>query len=143
MNSKALDAPDTAPRLKLSARLTPAGRRKLVQRLWLAAEAQVQEIEGRLASIEPGSAGFERDARDLGLLAKFLKELVSLETQLAENKALKTSAKPKIEDEDAPPRNLEQFRDELTRRLDALHRSRQPDNSTEPVGATLAGHASG
>ena len=112
-----------------AARLSNAKRQKLVQRLWSAAEAQVADMEIRLAALDGDGATLERDARALGLLAKFLKELVGIECLLKEaNAPLKPAAKL-VEDDDAPPRDLDAFRTELARRLDEMRASRAPQES--------------
>ncbi len=99
---------------------------KIVQRLWNAAEAQICDIELRLKSLDSNSLQFEKDARSLGLLAKFLKELVSIECLMSKKKSSTKASKQKVEDDDAPPRDLEDFRQELEKRLNAM---RQAGNS--------------
>jgi hypothetical protein len=92
----------------------------LIQRLWNAAEAQICDIEQRLIMLDSSTAQFEKDARSLALLAKFLKELMSIECLMSNKKASTKTSKLKIEDKNAPPRNLEHFREELEKRLTAM-----------------------
>ena len=120
-------------RTKISASLSK--RIKIVDRLWNAAEWQVCEIEERLQLMDSTNTQFERDARSLGLLAKFLKELVSIEAII---NTAKNSVKAEIEDKDAPPRDLEQFRLELEKRLDAMRKGRQPETADGDDGSALA-----
>ncbi len=115
-----------------------AKRRKLVERLWSAAEAQVADIETRLASLSGDGTSFERDARALGLLAKFLKELVSIECLMNEASTPAKAATLNSEDEDAPPRNLEDFRRELARRLDQMRAGRELEPGSDPAEPELA-----
>ena len=116
-----------------AARLSKAQRQKLVQRLWSAAEAQVADIETRLAALDGDGATLERDARALGLLAKFLKELVGIECLLKEANAPPKPAVKPVEDDDAPPRDLDAFRTELARRLDEMRaRNEAPERPDDP-----------
>ncbi len=119
-------------------------RTKIVERLWNAAELQVCEIEERLQIIDSTNIQFERDARSLGLLAKFLKELVSLEAIMnAAKNSAKVEIEAEIENKDVPPRNLEQFRLELEKRLDAMRKGRQPAATGDTPESALAGGAAG
>jgi hypothetical protein len=129
-------------------RLTPpspknSSKTKLVQRLWNAAEAQICDIELRLKSLDSTTVQFEKDARSLGLLVKFLKELVSIECLMSKKKTSKKANKLKIEDNDAPPRNLEDFRQELEKRLDAMRKGRQPETVDGDDRPALALSAAG
>ncbi len=106
--------------------LNAARRRKLANRIWSAAEAQVGEIETRLAGLGSGvaPAEAERDVRALAVLARVVRELAALDTATAKQvDSLKTepakSDPPKDEDARAP-NDLDTFRRELARRLDAL-----------------------
>ena len=118
---------------------TFAKRTQIVQRLWNAAESQVCDIEQRLQAIDPTKLQVEHNARALGLLAKVLKELVSIERIMDAPK----NTKSEIEGRDAPPRNLEQFRFELEKRLNAMHKGRQPETADERDRPALVGGAAG
>ncbi len=98
-------------------RLTEAARASLVTRLWQSAERQVRDIEGRLkqAAIEPAER--ERDARLLAVLVKTLRELNAID----DSKRGKGAADHQ---DDEPPRDLDEFRRELARRMDAFVDSR-------------------
>jgi hypothetical protein len=98
-------------------RLTEAARASLVTRLWQSAERQVRDIEGRLkqAAIEPAER--ERDARLLAVLVKTLRELNTID----DSKRGKGAAD---QQDDEPPRDLDEFRRELARRMDAFVDSR-------------------
>ncbi len=109
-------------------------RTQVVERLWNAAESQVCKIEQRLQAIDPTKLQVEHNARALGLLAKVLKELVSIERIMNTPK----NATAEIEDRDAPPRNLEQFRQELEKRLDAMRQGRQLETADDADRFSLA-----
>jgi hypothetical protein len=98
-------------------RMTEAARTSLVARLWQSAERQVRDIEGRLkqAAIEPAER--ERDARLLAVLVKTLRELNAID----DSKRGKGAAD---QQNDEPPRDLDEFRRELARRMDAFVESR-------------------
>ena len=119
-----------------------AKRKALVQRLWSAAEAQIADIETRFAALGGDGASFERDARALGLLAKFLKELVSIECLMNETAAPAKSSLQVAEDDHDAPRSLDEFRRELAQRLDQLRGARELERSfdqSEPDGIGEAG----
>jgi hypothetical protein len=106
--------------------LKAASKAKIIQRLWNAAETQICEIEQRLSHLDSNSTQFEKDTRSIGHLAKFLKELVSIEHLMSQKMVSAKASKLKIEVQNAPPRNLELFREELEKRLIAM---RQGGNS--------------
>ena len=127
----------------------PLKRKKLLERLWSAAEKQIAEIELRLQRLDGNAAAFDDDARALALLAKLLRELVGIESLIDEAKGPSKPLgravlkKATAEDDDAPPRNLDDFRRELARRLDQMRSAResdgvfdqsQPDRAGEPGG---------
>ncbi len=93
----------------------PSGdRTALIKRMWRAADAQVQEIENRLLHETPAPLERERDARVLAVLAKTLRELSALD----ETKQRKQTAAPA--DDDAVPRDMDELRRSLARKLEAL-----------------------
>jgi len=101
----------------------PARRRRLsgdrvsiVQRMWRAAEAQVRDIEDRLQDKqEPDER--ERDARMLAVLVKTLRELSTLDESQGEPPTTAGN-------DDEVPRDIDEFRRELARRMDAFVESR-------------------
>ncbi len=105
----------------------PQTRKALVARLWRAAARQVALIEARLGAAEAGIAGAsgtshadapdpEKDAKLLASLARTLRELVLLDEAVAPRPA----ARPREDDDDEPPRDPDDFRRELARRLERL-----------------------
>jgi hypothetical protein len=100
-------------------------RTALVDRLWRAANRQVQEIEDRLAVRRRASGDDEigeRDARMLAVLVKTLRELAALDGTNKE--AAAAAAPPQADHDDPVPRDIDEFRRELTRRIEALVGSR-------------------
>ena len=106
----------TAPRTSRR----PISRVALVRRMWCAAEAQVRDIEQRLTGERPEPEDRERDARLLAVLVKTLRELTALDAAEGDRKQA-TDVTP--DDLDAP-RDLDEFRRELARRMDAFVASR-------------------
>ena len=104
-----------AAKTKGARKLTPsADRAALVKRMWRAADAQVQEIENRLLQESQEPLERERDARVLSVLAKTLRELSALD----ETKQRKQTAAPA--DDDSVPRDIDELRRSLARKLEAL-----------------------
>jgi hypothetical protein len=104
------------PRRKqmLGRRTRPAkiSRVSLVNRLWSAAERQAYDIEQRLIAKAQAPDERERDARVLAVLVKTLRELAAFDAENGEvdvNKA-----------DDDFPREADELRRELSRRLDAM-----------------------
>ncbi len=86
----------------------------LVGRLWRTAEAQVRDIEDRLARHQQQPDERERDARTLAVLVKTMRELSALDDQTG-------GAAPQPDSEhDDGPRDIDEFRRELARRMDAI-----------------------
>ena len=92
----------------------------IVRRLWRTAEAQVRDIEGRLRQDQQQPDERERDARMLAVLVKTLRELSALDEFQG---ATPTTAG----DDDEVPRDIDEFRRELARRIDAFVAARTAD----------------
>jgi hypothetical protein len=93
------------------------GRVGLIARLWVTAERQVREIEKRLRIGGQEPTERERDARVLAITVKTLRELRALDAAQAEQE-------PSPEDEQGPD-NLDDFRRELARKMDAIIEARK------------------
>ena len=101
---------------------TPGTRRRrlsgdrvaLVGRLWRTAEAQVRDIEERLARHQQQPDERERDARTLAVLVKTMRELSALDDQKG------GGAPPADSEHDDGPRDIDEFRRELARRMDEI-----------------------
>ncbi len=109
----------TAPKASVSP------RRRLLARLWRAAERQVADIEARLGQAVDAedaspsgprrSADTEKDARALALLARTLRELSAAEERADPARSSKAGTA-----NDDSTRDLDSFRRELARRLERL-----------------------
>jgi hypothetical protein len=91
-------------------------RAALVARMWRTAERQVEEIEDRLAVAGLDLAERESNARTLAVVAKTLRELVAVD----EAKQPRGKEGSKDDDDQAVPRNIEDLRQALARKLEAF-----------------------
>jgi hypothetical protein len=99
-------------------RSRPSGDRAgLVKRIWRTAERQVRDIEERVLRNQDQQPG-ERadDARTLAVLIKALRELSALDER--------KGAKDNDLTHDDGPRDIDEFRRELARKMDAFIESR-------------------
>ena len=106
-------------------RISPGDRRSLVERMMRSAERQVAEIELRVGSPRHDR---EKDARMLAVLARAMRELTAVDAlnrQLdsAANTPSDTKQAPVVDD-DPPPDDIDEFRNELARRIRAFVASR-------------------
>jgi hypothetical protein len=120
-----------APRRIVRSHRRPGSRLGLLSRMWRTAERQVEEIEHRLdaAGLELGER--ESNARTLAIVAKMLRELAAVEDMQSKDKAKKEAADSDIDD-DPVPRNIDDFRRELARRISALVASRTDAGGGRP-----------
>jgi len=88
-------------------------RRMFVKRLWQTAAKQVQDIQRRLDSL--GVESSEREVRALAVLVKTLRELAAFDEA---NAAAQT--RTDSDDDDYGPRDSNDFRRELARKMDAI-----------------------
>jgi hypothetical protein len=98
-------------------------RGALVARMWRTAELQVEEIEDRLAVAGLAVAERESNARTLAIVAKTLRELAAVDDAEQPGKEKKQAPDHDIDD-DPVPRDIDEFRRELARRINALIDSR-------------------
>jgi hypothetical protein len=91
-------------------------RAALVARMWRTAERQVGEIEARLRTAGLELAERESNARTLAIVAKTLRELSAVD----EEKKTRGKEAAKDDDDDAVPRNIDDLRRELARKLEAF-----------------------
>jgi hypothetical protein len=118
-------------RLVRHLRINPGDRRSLIERMMRSAERQVAEIELRVGSPRHDR---EKDARMLAVLARALRELTAVDSL---NKELEQEAgKARARNDDPVPEDIDEFRNELARRLEAVIRSRAPGRS---AGAAESG----
>lgn len=109
-------APIALRRTGVRVRHRRGSRAALVTRMWRTAERQVEEIEERLKAAGLELAERESNARTLAIVAKTLRELSAFD------EAKKTRGKEvsKDDDDDAMPRNVDDLRQALARKLDAF-----------------------
>ena len=109
------------------------GREALVARLWNTADRQVREIDKRLRRGEQPPDERERDARVFAVLVRTLRELNAFDE--ATNAA--GASTDAADENDDMPKDIDEFRNELARRIHALvdERERAPDTA----GAERAG----
>lgn len=93
-----------------------ARRAELVKRLWHSAERQVEQIEARMAQSGLAADDPERDARALAVLVRTLRELTAFDAE----KRGKGKQQQKPENEQPIPRNIDELRRELARKIEAL-----------------------
>ena|SRR6185437_3688679 len=109
-------------------RISKARRIALVTRMMRAAERQLGEIEKRLAAPAPEAAEWVRDARLMAVLAKTLRELTALDPHYDEKKV----APARANDNDRTPRNIDEIRRSLSRKLEALVAEQEAELSGGP-----------
>lgn len=104
-------------------------RVSLVNRLWRTAERQVRDIEQRLAQDCQEPSERERDARVLAVLVKTLRDLAAFDAA-AHSSGEKTEANDA--DDDPVPRDLDELRRELSRRLERIAADTATGTGREP-----------
>jgi hypothetical protein len=93
-------------------------RVKVVELLWQGMASQVRELEQRLAGTQK-PAERECDTRNMAVLVKTLRELSDFDdTKLKAKKKAASNPAPEVNDDD--PRDIDEFRRELARRIAAL-----------------------
>jgi hypothetical protein len=97
-------------------RLLKGDRIALVGRMMIAAEAQVSEIEARLAE-GSNTPDRERDARTLAVLARTMRELIAVDSL---QRGGEQRVKKQERHDDPVPRDVDELRRRLARRLDQL-----------------------
>jgi hypothetical protein len=91
-------------------------RGTLIARMWRTAERQVGEIEDRLKAAGLELTERESNARTLAVVARTLRDLSAVDEA---NQARGKEAS-KDNNDDAPPRNIDELRSSLARKLEAL-----------------------
>jgi hypothetical protein len=119
-------------RLVRHLRINPGDRRSLIERMMRSAERQVAEIELRVGSPRHDR---EKDARMLAVLARAIRELTAVD---ALNRDLEREAgKARAANDDPVPEDMDEFRNELARRLEAVIAARAPGRSAGPPKSKL------
>jgi hypothetical protein len=109
--------------------IAPASRLDLAARILTVAERSLAAVDRVLAKVGPADeAGAERSARTLAAVARSLREM----TVLTRPQELMP---PDDADDDPIPRDIDEFRRELARRIHALVDARTGERSGNPDGA--------
>ncbi len=110
--------PEPLPRRRGKRRLAPQieGRDALVARMWRTAERQVAEIEDRLKAAGLDVVERESNTRMLAVVAKTLRDLSAVD----EANKMRGKEASNNENDDAPPRNIDELRRSLARKLQAF-----------------------
>jgi hypothetical protein len=112
-------------RIVRNLRITPGDRRSLVERMMRSAERQVAEIELRVGSPRHDR---EKDARMLAVLARAMRELTAVDALNRDLERASTAtdnpSNAPVVDDDPPPDDIDEFRNELARRIEAFVASR-------------------
>jgi hypothetical protein len=101
-----------------------ARRRRLVALLWQSVEKQMHEVAHRVSrgAVLGDPALAERDSRSLALLARSLERLIAIDRAFADEDEL-----------DTIPRDIDELRRELARRVEAIIARRADGAPGEPV----------
>ena len=125
-HSEQLLPPLAKRRIVKTLRITPGDRRSLVERMMRSAERQIAEIELRVGSPRHDR---EKDARMLAVLARAMRELTAVDAlnrdlERAGDAAMDNKKTAPVVDDDPPPDDMDEFRNELARRIRAFVASR-------------------
>jgi hypothetical protein len=111
-------------RLVRHLRINPGDRRSLIERMMRSAERQVAEIELRVGSPRHDR---EKDARMLAVLARAIRELTAVDS--LNHELEREAGKNRAANDDPVPEDMDEFRNELARRLEAVIAARAPERS--------------
>lgn len=115
--AKLVPVPQRRPGVRMRRRI--GSRAALVARMWRTAERQVEEIEDRLAVAGLELTERESNARTLAVVAKTLRELAAVDEAEIQRTGKQQPPDDNIDD-DPVPRDIDEFRRELARRINAL-----------------------
>ena len=102
---------------------TSSRRKSLVARIWRNAEAQVEQIEARLAQHGMAIEDFERDARSLAIVVRTLRELATFDAaKRGDDKRGNDKQQQKPANDEPVPRDIGELRRVLAEKLEGLVR---------------------
>jgi hypothetical protein len=104
------------------------GRDALVARMWRTAERQVAEIEDRLKAAGLDVVERESNTRMLAIVAKTLRDLSAVD----EANKMRGKEASNNENDDAPPRNIDELRSALADKLARFVAARTPRVPEQP-----------
>jgi hypothetical protein len=122
-------APQTKPRSFAPGDRFRRRRDSLVTRLWSAVARQIEDVERRSADL-PGAANPERDAKVLAILCRVVRELAEDDEAAIKNTGRRLSEESAHA---AHGPDLEEFRDDVARRLSRLREERNAAAGTAPA----------
>jgi hypothetical protein len=105
----------------------PLSRKAVVSQLWRAAKRQIDTHEEHLADLPKGTTASEADAKALAVLARTVRELVTIDEPPGTRKDKRTDDPSPADD----LRHVAQLRQDLARRLEALAAQDAGENSQE------------
>lgn len=106
-------------------------RAALVARLWKSAARQVADIDKRLRQAGIAPAERERDARMMAVMVKTVRELAALD---AKGRAGGHDDRTRDGEPEHDSRDIDEFRRELARKIDALAGEQEARPAGEPAG---------
>ena len=107
-------------RVVVRRRILKEERLDLVTRMMRAAERQVRDIEIRLAESGQAPGDSERDARTLAVLARTMQSLTALDALHEPKVGKKKPVTDDEDDEDRIPESVDELRESLSRKLEAI-----------------------
>jgi hypothetical protein len=116
-------APIPQRRQGVRVRHRKGSRAALVTRMWRTAERQVEEIEDRLAVAGLEIVERESNARMFAIMARTLRDISAVD-EMEKSSNGKKQPSDDDSDDDSVPRDIDEFREELARRIHALVDSR-------------------
>ncbi len=140
--SLAAEATPSKKRVRKRAASAPASqnspRHAVIGKLWHTAAQQVETAQKRLSKLEDEPTAPEREAKTLAVLARTLRDLVALDEEAnAAHQARRKSLapiQPQHPDTDAP-RSLDDFRRELTEKLEQLRQDEENSGADRNPGS--------
>jgi hypothetical protein len=96
-------------------------RRRVVARLWLTAEKQVDEVESRLSALREDPQALERDAKTLAIIARTVRDLVAIDGEVPASRMAEKRNEASLA---SSARAFGDFRRELAERLEQLRLER-------------------
>ena len=121
--------PPLGKRRKAPQRIMTEDRLTLASRMMRAAEAQIGEIEARLAGSSQALGDRERCARTLALLARTLQSLTALDARHETDARKRRIAKEKTSKDEPVPRSIDELRRSVAAKLAAIVAQRHSEGN--------------
>lgn len=124
-----MPVPAEGDRVNAQAAPVTGDRVSIIATLWRTAEKQVRDIEARLDREDQPPAERERDSRMMAILVKTLREMIALDGTPGDDAA---ASQTEAEDADPVPRDIDEFRRELARRIRAFVAAKRDGDAGVP-----------